>query len=148
MLAQCRRVNAGSTGCSGGVERRPYAVSMATVARARLSSEERRVIERWIERLRGELDLESVWLFGSRARGEDRGEDSDVDLLVITRGDPERDRRRAWALIDEAARELGADPTVYMPHTWDRPWLENRREIDSFFVRELDRDRIVLYGEP
>jgi hypothetical protein len=42
------------------------------------------------------------------------------------------------------ARELGADPTVYVPHTWDRPWLENRRQIQSFFVRELDRDRIVL----
>lgn len=106
------------------------------------------MIERWIARLRNELELESVWLFGSRARGEDRGEGSDVDLLVITRGDPERDRNRAWALIDEAARELGADPTVYVPHTWDRAWLENRREIESFFVQELDRDRIVLFGEP
>lgn len=52
------------------------------------------MIERWIARLRNELELESVWLFGSRARGEDRGEGSDVDLLVITRGDPERDRNR------------------------------------------------------
>jgi len=41
---------------------------MATLVQARLSAEERRVIERWIERLRGALDVESVWLFGSRAR--------------------------------------------------------------------------------
>jgi predicted nucleotidyltransferase len=121
---------------------------MATLAQARLSPEERHLIERWIERLRDELELESVWLFGSRARGEDRGEDSDVDLLVITRGDPELDRRRVWALIDEVARELDADPAVYVPHIWDRAWLENRRQIESFFVKELDRDRIVLYGEP
>lgn len=121
---------------------------MATLAQAALSAEERRVIERWIERLRDELDLESVWLFGSRARGQPEGNDSDVDLLVLTRGDPERDRQRAWALIDHVARELGADPAVYVPHTWDRAWLENRREIESFFVQELDRDRIVLYGEP
>lgn len=121
---------------------------MATVHEARLSRVERRVIERWIERLRHELDLDSVWLFGSRARGEGGGEGSDVDLLVITRGDPEPDRSRVWALIDEAARELEADPAVFVPHTWDRAWLENRREIGSFFVQELDRDRIVLHGEP
>jgi len=27
-------------------------------------------------------------------------------------------------------------------------WLEDRRRIDSFFLRDLDRDKIVLYGEP
>jgi predicted nucleotidyltransferase len=43
-----------------------------------LTLEERRVIDRWIEVLREEIDLESVWLFGSVARGE-RREDSDVD---------------------------------------------------------------------
>jgi predicted nucleotidyltransferase len=119
---------------------------MATIAEARLSEDERQVIERWIDRLSSELDLESVWLFGSRARGE-AGEDSDIDLLVITRGDPERDRGRTWALLDEAAREVGANPTPFVPHTWDRAWLENRRAIDSFFVQELDRDRIVLFGD-
>jgi predicted nucleotidyltransferase len=125
-----------------------YALWVATLAQARLSTDERRVIDRWIERLRADLDLDSVWLFGSRARGEGGGEDSDVDLLVITRGDAERDRRRVWALIDEVARELGANPAVYVPHTWDRPWLESRREIESFFVQELDRDKIVLFGAP
>jgi predicted nucleotidyltransferase len=120
---------------------------MATIAQARLSAEERRVIERWIERLRAELDVESVWLFGSRARGDVERDDSDVDLLVITRGDPDRDRRRAWALVDEVAREFGADPAVFVPHTWDRAWLENRREIRSFFTQEVDRDKVVLFGE-
>jgi predicted nucleotidyltransferase len=105
------------------------------------------VIDRWIERMRSELEIESVWLFGSRARGEG-GEDSDVDLLVITRGDATRDRQRVWALIDEAAREQEANPAAYVPHTWDRAWLENRRAIQSFFVQELDRDRIVLFGAP
>lgn len=121
---------------------------MVTLAQARLSPDERRVVERWVERLRAELDVESVWLFGSRARGEGGGEDSDVDLLVITRGDPERDRTRVWALVDEVARELGVNPAAYVPHTWDRAWLEDRRAIRSFFVQELDRDRIVLFGEP
>jgi predicted nucleotidyltransferase len=58
---------------------------MATLEQAALSAEQRRVIERWIERLRDELELESVGLFGSTARGESGGKDSDVDLLVLDR---------------------------------------------------------------
>ena len=116
------------------------------MAAARLSVEERRVIERWIERLRAAIDLEAVWLFGSRARGDGQDE-SDIDLLVLTRGDPERDRQASWSTLDQAARELGANPGRYVPHTWDRAWLEDRRAIESFFVQDLDRDRIVLFGE-
>jgi predicted nucleotidyltransferase len=112
-----------------------------------LSPKEQRVIERWIEVLREEIELESVWLFGSRARGERRG-DSDVDLLVITRGDPERDRQRVWKTIDDVARAMGVNPAVFVPHTWDRAWLKGRREIRSFFIQEVDRDKVVLFGGP
>jgi predicted nucleotidyltransferase len=112
-----------------------------------LSPDERRVVDRWIDVLRNEIELDSVWLFGSRARGE-RREDSDVDLLVITRGDPERDRQRVWKTIDEVAREMGVNPAVFVPHTWDRTWLAGRREIGSFFIQEVDRDKVVLFGGP
>jgi predicted nucleotidyltransferase len=121
----------------------PYAVVMAMVSGS-LSAEEQRVLERWIDVLRGEIDVESVWLFGSRARGE-RREGSDVDLLVITRGDPERDRQRVWKTIDDVARAVGVNPAVFVPHTWDRAWLEGRREIESFFIQEVDRDKVVLF---
>src|SRR4051812_11409247 len=120
---------------------------MATLASAQLSDEERRVIELWLERLQAALDVEAVWLFGSRARG-DAGPESDVDLLVITRGDPRRDRDHVWKLLWDVAAELGSNPGFFVPHTWDRAWLENRREIRSFFIREVDRDKIVLFGEP
>jgi predicted nucleotidyltransferase len=112
-----------------------------------LSPEEQRVVERWIAVLREEIDLESVWLFGSRARGE-RREGSDVDLLVLTRGDPEADRQRVWKAIDDVARAMDVNPAVFVPHTWDRAWLEGRREIASFFIQEVDRDKIVLFGGP
>ncbi len=119
---------------------------MAVLApQARLSDDERRVLHTWLTRLRQEIELDAVWLFGSRARGEAGGEDSDVDLLVITRGDPGKDRHRVWALVDEAADELGADPTVFVPHVRDRAWLDDRRRIDSFFIQEVDRDRVILF---
>lgn len=66
---------------------------MATLAEASLTVEERQVVERWIDLLRAAIDLDSVWLFGSRARGGQHPQ-SDIDLLVITRGNPELDRQR------------------------------------------------------
>jgi hypothetical protein len=27
-----------------------------------------------------------------------------------------------------------------------RAWVEDRRAIESFFLRDVDRDKIVLYG--
>jgi predicted nucleotidyltransferase len=118
-----------------------------SIVHGSLSPEEQGVVERWIEVLREEIELDSVWLFGSRARGE-RHDDSDVDLLVITRGDPERDRPLVWKAIDEVAWAMGVNPAPFVPHTWDRSWLEGRREIRSFFIQEIDRDKVVLFGGP
>lgn len=104
------------------------------------------MLARWLELMRAELDLESVWLYGSRARGEGRAPDSDIDLLVITRGDRARDRERTWRLLHRAADELHANPAPFVPHTRDRVWLEGRRAIRSFFIEEVDRDKVVLLG--
>jgi predicted nucleotidyltransferase len=101
------------TGQRPGCRLTPW--SLSSLRACRLTSS----VERWIDVLRDEIELDSVWLFGSRARGE-RREDSDVDLLVITRGDPERDRQRVWKTIDDVAREMGVNPAVFVPHTWDR----------------------------
>jgi hypothetical protein len=30
----------------------------------------------------------------------------------------------------------------------DAGWVEERRAIEDFFIREVDRDKVVLYGEP
>jgi hypothetical protein len=67
---------------------------------------------------------------------------------VVTRGDAERDRHRVWKAIDEVARAMGVNPAIFVPHTWDRAWVESRREIESFFIEEVDRDKIVLFGRP
>jgi hypothetical protein len=42
----------------------------------------------------------------------------------------------------------GVNPAAFVPHTWDRTWLEGRREIGSFFIQEVDRDKVVLFGRP
>jgi predicted nucleotidyltransferase len=124
---------------------------------ATLAQPERRVVERLLERLRRQFggDLLAVWLYGSRARGEadptesDPDRRSDVDLLAIV--DPSRDIREAgwWALpmVEEEADAVGDSPVYYSLRVFDTEWLRQRRAVRSFFVQEVDRDKLVLYGD-
>jgi predicted nucleotidyltransferase len=124
---------------------------MATLEQASLSPRERRVVERFVELLRTELghDLKSVWLYGSRARGEKPGAESDVDLLVVSsRGDTMFDLTPLTTLLDQAAEEEGARPVWFSATLYTPERLAQRREIRSFFIQEVDRDKIVLYAEP
>jgi len=118
------------------------------LASATLSDAERRTVQRFVSLLRDALgdDLRAVWLYGSRARGERPHVDSDVDLLVIAAGDGERHQRLALDLSEAAAIAEGESPFTYSVHVYDPEWLRGRREIESFFIGEVDRDKLVLAG--
>lgn len=115
------------------------------IAQATLSDAERRTLEHFVELLADALGprLEAVWLYGSRARGEEPHEESDIDVLVLTRHG-EADRRLVWRL----ALECGEAGLKITPITTTRSWIEERRAIRSFFLQEVDRDKIVLRGAP
>ena len=114
---------------------------------AQLTESERRTVERFSSRLGEELggDLRALWLYGSRARGTAHPE-SDVDLLVIADGGRGRYGRIAGDLSEETAIAEGESPFNYSVHVHDPEWLQGRREIESFFIQEVDRDKIVLAG--
>ncbi|MEX2448018.1 MAG: nucleotidyltransferase domain-containing protein [Solirubrobacterales bacterium] len=114
---------------------------------AQLTESERRVIGRFVSRLDDELggDLRALWLYGSRARGTAHPE-SDVDLLVIADGGRDRHGRTAGDLSEEAAIAEGESPFNYSVHIHDPEWLQGRRAIESFFIQEVDRDKIVVAG--
>jgi len=108
---------------------------------------ERRTVERFVELLEQRLgsDLVAVWLYGSRARGEPIHPESDVDLIVLTgRGDAD------WKSVDEAmvaaAEGEGANPFRFSTQIFDPDWIEERRKIRSFYIQEVDRDKVVLHG--
>ena len=122
----------------------------ATVNRlkaAQLTESERRVVEHFVSRMDNELgdDLRGLWLYGSRARGAAHPE-SDVDLLVIAEGGRDRYGRIAGDLSEEVAIAEGESPFNFSVHVHDPEWLQERRAIESFFIREVDRDKVVLAG--
>ena len=49
-------------------------------------------------------------------------------------------------LSEEAALAEHESPFTYSVHVHDEEWLRRRREIESFFIGEVDRDKIVLAG--
>ncbi|HEY5708338.1 MAG TPA: nucleotidyltransferase domain-containing protein [Solirubrobacterales bacterium] len=118
------------------------------LAAATLSDAERRTVRRFVGMLGEALgdDLRAVWLYGSRARGEQPHAESDVDLLVIAAGDGEDRQRLALDLSEAAAIVEAENPFGYSVHVYDPEWLHSRREIESFFIGEVDRDKLVLAG--
>jgi|SRR5664279_1726280 predicted nucleotidyltransferase len=121
---------------------------MTVLAETSLAADERMLIERFVHELRLRLkdELHAVWLFGSRARGESRSQDSDVDVLVLVDDATWDGRMRVRRMLDDAARDLGMDALAwsFSVHVHTPVWLAQRREIRSFFIAELDRDKVVL----
>jgi predicted nucleotidyltransferase len=118
------------------------------LAAASLSGVELNAVRRLVAALREELDddLRAIWLYGSRARGETPRPDSDVDLLVIAEGGERRYGAKVNDLRFDATEAEGARPFYFSVFVHDLEWLRGRREIESFFIQEIDRDKIVLAG--
>jgi len=123
---------------------------MTAFAETSLSFDERTLVERFVEKLRARLGgrLHAVWLFGSRARGEQPSAESDVDVLVLVDDASWDGRMLVRKLLDDAAHELCLDALTwaFSVHVHTPEWLAQRREIRSFFIAELDRDKVVLDG--
>lgn len=66
-----------------------------------IDPETARAVRRFIDRISGEYDLAGVILFGSRARGSYRA-DSDADVAVLLRGEPQRFLPTKLAMADAA----------------------------------------------
>jgi predicted nucleotidyltransferase len=118
------------------------------LAPASLSDPERSVVKRLVELLREELasDLHEIWLYGSRARGETPHPESDIDLMVLADGSSWQNNMKAIELLNPLALAEGVSPVWFSFFVETPEWLRVRREIRSFFIAEVDRDKIVLYG--
>jgi predicted nucleotidyltransferase len=122
---------------------------MVTLAQASLSTDERALLTRFAAELYSEDDVQprAIWLFGSRARGEQPEEYSDVDVLVLVEDASWEGKMRVHAALQAAARALYLQALTFSfsIHINTPAWLEQRRRIRSFFIAEVDRDKIVLF---
>ncbi len=122
----------------------------SSLIEASLSAEERVVLERFAQELEARLgdEARAVWLFGSRARGEQPGAESDVDVLVLVDDASWDARMGVRAMLEEVAHELSMEKVgwQFSIHVHTPAWLAQRREIESFFIAEVDRDKIVVSG--
>lgn len=123
---------------------------MPALAEATLSEAERAALERLVPALENDFGsrLRSIWLYGSRARGEMPHPESDVDLLVVLDQRSMEDDRRVYDAVYDAAKAEGVSPIFLSTLVYDVARIAQRREIESFFIQEVDRDKIVLFGEP
>lgn len=96
-------------------------------------------------RLCGENVPVAAWLFGSRARGERPHEDSDVDLMVIVADDSWQAKSRIHDALQAVARRQSLGPLAlsFSVHIHTQAWLAQRRVVESFFIAEIDRDRVA-----
>lgn len=119
---------------------------MATLTSASLSERERRALDRLVDLLDAEYgeDLHAVWLYGSRARGDSHGE-SDIDLVVVTSAG-HADWKRVLDLRASAAESEDLEPVFISTRVVSPAWIAERRAVEAFYIQEVDRDKIVLWG--
>lgn len=84
---------------------------------------------------------ESIYLFGSKARGDD-GPDSDYDLLVIVPDDAAADRTRG-RLAYEVLWGTGTAADVVV---WTRSQFESRRHVVASLPASVLREGKLLYA--
>jgi len=120
---------------------------MATLSQTSLSVDERLLLERFASNLRADEQnqVDSIWLFGSRARGVTPSESSDVDLLVLVADDSWDAKARIHDTLLQTARALDLQALTwsFSVHIHTPEWLARRREIGSFFIAEVDRDKVA-----
>lgn len=94
-----------------------------------------------VERLVAAFEPDRVYLFGSKARGDD-GPNSDYDLMVIVPDDASTDRRRS-ALAYERLWGTGAAADVVV---WTRSRFDRRSRVVCSLPATVVREGKLLYA--
>ena len=84
--------------------------------------------------------LQGIRLFGSRARGQG-DEESDLDLLVLTRGQDERTKVRIW---DAAYEVFSATGIVISPLVLSLDQYERLKSRERLIAMDIEREGISL----
>lgn len=111
--------------------------SQTSLHRQALEAFEQQVRERFGD------TIAALYLFGSVARDDERGLDSDIDLLVVLRDDV--DRADAESAIRDVAYDVELEYGIVLS-LLVRSESEYDRQKDHPFFRQARRDAEQLYG--
>jgi hypothetical protein len=119
-----------------------------SLATASLDAAERRALQGFVGLLQERFadDLDAVWLYGPRVRGEPPQDESELQLLVLLRRSSRSDRVTALELLWQAALAERAAERYFSIRVSDRASPERRRAIDELLAREVEPDGIVLFA--
>lgn len=106
-----------------------------------MPSSEDAALEELVQRLVEALGPERIYLFGSRARGED-GPDSDYDLMVIVPGSDLPGYRRDQ-LAYGALRGVKVSKDVLV---WTTDQFDRRRHLVASLPATILREGRLIYG--
>jgi hypothetical protein len=123
---------------------------VSSLAAASLDIAERRALERFVGLLRRRFaeNLDAVWLYGPRVRGQPPRDESELQLLVLLRHSSRNDRVTALELLWQAALAERATESYLSIRISDRATPERGRAMDEFIAREVEPGGIALFGRP
>ena len=109
-----------------------------------LEPNDRAAVEQAAAVLREVLPVDRVVLFGSKARAEPTGGESDIDLLVICDSEDSEFRSGLWRVASEISLDynLLISARIYSQKRWQRAC-----QIGLPFTREIVTDSIPLTPE-
>ena len=107
-----------------------------------LSKTESEVIRSFVADLREKLggEIVSVWLFGSKARGDSQ-QDSDIDIFILVKEKTPHIRDRVAGIAADYDIEHGLPLSTVV---YDLFEYQKNKELGSFFFESVEREGIIL----
>jgi predicted nucleotidyltransferase len=103
-----------------------------------ISEEDRVRILVWASR---HPDIKAVYLFGSRARGDNRL-DSDIDLALVMRPTEDKDAYNVWRAWHDAYQK---NPDLHLSHQVQLEWYEKGCGLE-IVGPAVEREGMLLYS--
>lgn len=99
----------------------------------RIKEDELKLISEAIKPIGRRYPIEEIYLFGSRARGENKT-DSDYDFLVVPKNG--MSAFKFCGLLNELEKAFGKDVDIV-----------SSRAMDKDFENNINRDMVLIYAE-